>query len=171
MSVRFQRNTHHHSSGKKLKDIVEDNFYNKIYEGRASKIFNIAVNINDNILTLYNIKSKSEAQELVKFEVKEKLHRQYLKLYLEGLTGNQIAKYNKLHGNVLDKVMQIQLPDYGKPEVIKKVVTEYTQHEEEINELLKNISKTDTEIDKLVYELYCLNEEEIKIVEESLSDV
>jgi len=39
-----------------------------------------------------------------------------------------------------------------------------------INPLLQQIKETDNEIDKRVYDLYGLTDEEIKIIEESLND-
>ena len=41
----------------------------------------------------------------------------------------------------------------------------FEQYKAEINQLQSEISKTDKEIDQMVYELYGLTEEEIKIVE------
>ena len=43
----------------------------------------------------------------------------------------------------------------------------FVQYKTEINQLQSEINKTDKEIDQMVYELYGLTEEEIKIVEES----
>ncbi len=45
----------------------------------------------------------------------------------------------------------------------------FTTYKNEINQLQDEISTTDKEIDQMVYELYGLTEEEIKIVEESLN--
>ena len=44
----------------------------------------------------------------------------------------------------------------------------FNEYKKEINSLQETISQTDKEIDKMVYELYGLTEEEIKIVEESV---
>jgi peptidoglycan hydrolase CwlO-like protein len=41
----------------------------------------------------------------------------------------------------------------------------FTSYKNEINQLQSEIEKTDKEIDQMVYELYGLTEEEIKIVE------
>jgi peptidoglycan hydrolase CwlO-like protein len=41
----------------------------------------------------------------------------------------------------------------------------FNNYKEEINELQKQIFKTDKEIDQMVYELYSLTKEEIEIVE------
>jgi len=45
----------------------------------------------------------------------------------------------------------------------------FTTYKNEINQLQNNIKTTDKEIDQMVYELYGLTEEEIKIVEESVN--
>ena len=44
----------------------------------------------------------------------------------------------------------------------------FNEHKEKILELQSQITQTDREIDQLVYQLYGLTEEEIKIVEESV---
>jgi len=43
----------------------------------------------------------------------------------------------------------------------------FLEESKKVNILINNILKTDKEIDQMVYELYCLTEEEIKIVEEN----
>jgi hypothetical protein len=156
-------------AGPTLKTIVKkDGFFNKIYSGRARKIREITVNINDNIITLYSDKSSSGQYELMKFELKDRYKRQYIKYYLENLTDEQLAEFNEFSGGLVKKVLQIQLPDYDKYNVVPKVVNQWNQLQKEINKLENQIEETDREIDQMVYELYNLTAEEIKIVEESL---
>ncbi len=52
-----------------------------------------------------------------------------------------------------------------KPDVIKRVVDEWNQLQKEKAELEEKIERTDKEIDQMVYELYGLTKDEIKIVE------
>ncbi len=44
----------------------------------------------------------------------------------------------------------------------------FNQYKTEINSLQESINKTDKEIDQMVYQLYGLTDEEIKIVEDSV---
>ena len=64
--------------------------------------------------------------------------------------------------------MQIEIPDYDKYQVVKKVVKEWENLQQEIEDLEEKIEETDSEIDQMVYELYDLDDDEIEIVEESL---
>jgi hypothetical protein len=141
-------------------------FINYIYKGNSSKISALTSAVNDRIVTIYSNVSSGSRYELIKFEVKDHYQRQYLKLYLENLTEEQLTEINQYSGNILDKVLQITIPDYDKPEVVRKVVNEWSQLQAEITDLKKKIEETDKEIDQMVYELYGLTEDEIKIVEE-----
>ncbi|SJZ67863.1 Eco57I restriction-modification methylase domain-containing protein [Selenihalanaerobacter shriftii] len=158
-------------AGPQLTDIVEEGgFYNKIYSGRARKVREMTVNINDTILTIYADKSSSGKYELMKFEVKDKYKRQYIKYYLEKFTEKQLEEADNFSGGLVKKVLQVELPDYNKYQVVRKVVNEWNQLQREIDELRDKIEETDRKIDEMVYELYGLTEEEIEIVEESLED-
>lgn len=53
-------------------------------------------------------------------------------------------------------------------EEIKNAIMEYEKNLEIAKELDKEIEKVDRSIDRLVYELYGLSEEEIRVVEGSL---
>jgi len=160
------------NKGNSIKNIItKSDFKNLIYLGRASKVRNFTVNINTNIATLYSEKSSNGKYELLKFEESNKYKRKYLKYYLENLTEEKLEEINdKYEGNLLEKVLQIGIPDYNKDLVVRKVVREWEDLQEKIKDLEKEIEKTDNEIDQMVYELYDLNDEEIKIVEESLSN-
>lgn len=141
--------------------IDRSNYINRIYAGRATRFGKLAVIINDQVVSIY-----MDKEELLKFESNDHYQRQYLKLYLENLTEEQLAEINQYSGNILDKVLQIGIPDYDKPEVVRKVVSEWNQLQAEITDLEKKIEATDKEIDQMVYDLYGLTEDEIKIVEE-----
>ncbi len=150
----------------KISEIVNrSNFYNKLYSGNVQNFYKLHVTVNDNILTIYANKSNSGSYELLKIEVNDFYARQYIKLNIENLTDEQRAEINQYSGNILDKVLQITIPDYDKPEVVRKVVNEWNQLQNEIKELESKIEATDEEIDQMVYELYGLTEDEIKIVE------
>jgi hypothetical protein len=152
-----------------LDEIVKEaDFSNKIYSGRASKIRNYTVNINTNIVTIYLDKSSSGKYEVLKIEEDNRYKRQYLKYYLENLTDGQLAEIDdKYSGNILKKTLQIEIPDYNKKHVVKKVVQEWEALQHEIKDLEDEIDKIDRGIDKMVYSLYDLTEDEIQIVEEN----
>lgn len=153
---------------KSLKGVLKNSsFVNKVYLGRASKIRNYKVNINTNIVTIYLDKSSSGKYEVLKFEEDNRYKRQYLKYYLENLTDEQLAEIDdKYSGNILKKTLQIEIPDYNKEHVVKKVVQEWENMQQEIKDLKNEINKIDREIDQMVYNLYNLTEDEIQIVEE-----
>lgn len=95
----------------------------------------------------------------------------YFKLanYLENLTEEQLEEINEKHsGNLLKKVLQIEIPDYDKDQVVRKVVKEWDNLQKEISNLENEIVKTDNEIDRMVYDLYGLTNDEIEIVEGSV---
>jgi len=156
------------TNGPTLSEIVEqDGFYNKIYSGRARKVRTMTVTINDNILTLYADKSSSGKYEIIKFEVDDKYERQYIKLFLENFTEEQLEVADEFSGSLPKKILQIEIPDYNKLTVIRKVVNEWNKLQNEITVLEEKIEKNDNEIDQMVYNLYDLTDEDIKIVEEN----
>jgi hypothetical protein len=157
------------SSGLTINNIINNsNFINEIYSGRASKIRNYTVNINTNIVTIYLDKSSSGKYEVLKFEEGNRYKRQYLKYYLENLTDEELAEIDdKYSGNILKKTLQIEIPDYDKKHVVKKVVKEWENLQQEIKDLENEINKIDRGIDRMVYKLYDLTEDEIQIVEEN----
>jgi hypothetical protein len=145
-----------------LSEIVKMDGFTNTIDKQGKTVGRISVGINDTVLTIY---CGNKKREIIKFNVNDYYKRQYLKLYLENLTEEQLAKINQHSGNILDKVLQITIHDYDKPEVVRKVVNEWNQLQAEIEELEKNIEATDKEIDQMVYELYGLSKEDIDIIE------
>ncbi len=151
----------------KLKQIVKDSPYlNMIYRGSEQIVKRLGVVINDNVLTLYHSKSNGNRNELLKFVVKEKYQREYLKLFFDNLNDRQYADMNQQKGNILDKTLKIVIPDYNSTEVIIKIVNEWSKHQTTIKELEQIIEYTDNAIDKMVFQLYQLTDDEIKIINE-----
>jgi len=68
--------------------------------------------------------------------------------------------------NLWNKLLDAKIP--ALTEEIKNAIMEYEKNLEIARELDKEIEKVDKSIDRLVYELYGLTEEDIKVVEESL---
>ncbi|MFW6016960.1 MAG: Eco57I restriction-modification methylase domain-containing protein, partial [bacterium] len=152
-----------------LNSIVNNTFVNKIYSGTATKVRNFTVNINYNIIGLYTDKSGSGKYQILKFEENDKYKRKYIKLYLEHMTQEQLDQINcTQNGNLMEKVLSINIPDYNKRKVVKKVVEEWERLQQRLKELEDNIEKIQYDIDQMVYNLYGLNNNEINIVEDSL---
>ena len=66
--------------------------------------------------------------------------------------------------------MQIEIPDYDKDHVVRKVVKEWDKLQKEISNLESEIEKTDNEIDQMLYDLYDSSDEEIEIIDESIKN-
>jgi len=165
MEIRFYDLIVRYTSGrgKTLDDILKNTlFSNKVYDGRRKTLQPLKVTIDEEVITI------SDKEELVKLEVKDDIRRMYLKIYFESFTKCQVNEINQIEGNVLDKLLQVEVPDYDKLEVINKVVDEWNNLQQLIQELEDEIEKTDKEIDNMVYELYELTDEEIQTVEENL---
>jgi len=152
-----------------FKEIIErSNFYNPTANLKTNRINGFSITVNNEIITMFVGTTSKQKKEVLKIEIKDYYKPQYLKLYLENLTEEQLAEINQYEGNILDKVMQIEIPDYDKPNVIKRVIDEWNQLQKEKAELEDKIERTDKEIDQMVYELYGLTEDEVKIIEENL---
>ena len=105
--------------------------------------------------------------EIVKCKFKDELQRKFL-FYT-------INNYKKPlgTGNLLLKILRIPVPRFDKDPkknglIITKMMQEYLKVVREKERLEKGIQETDDLINRKVYELYGLNEGEIKIIEESL---
>ncbi|MDI6639701.1 MAG: hypothetical protein QMD78_02640 [Methanocellales archaeon] len=83
--------------------------------------------------------------------------------------GKSISK-----GNLLDRILNIDnIPifdnksDVKNQQIIDEIMDSFLPALERKKELEREIEETDRTIDEMVYELYGLNEEEIKIIEEA----
>ncbi|RLG34505.1 hypothetical protein DRN98_02445, partial [Methanosarcinales archaeon] len=75
-------------------------------------------------------------------------------------------------GNIYERILKIKVPRFAEREeenrkVIDEIMEVYLDEVERRVELEREIEATDEEIDRMVYELYGLSEEEIRIVEGS----
>jgi type II restriction/modification system DNA methylase subunit YeeA len=69
--------------------------------------------------------------------------------------------------SLIDRLKAIELPDVDD---VADDLENYLRTKERAEELDEKIEKTDELIDKIVYELYGLTDEEIEIVEEAVSE-
>lgn len=105
--------------------------------------------------------------EIVKCKFKEKPLRKFLFYTINNY------KEPLGTGNLLLKILRIPVPCFDKDPkknglIITKMMQEYLKVVREKERLEKEIQETDDLINRKVYELYGLNEGEIKIIEESL---
>jgi hypothetical protein len=69
--------------------------------------------------------------------------------------------------SLVDRLEAIELPD---PDDVAEDLARYREAVERAKELDRKIERTDDLIDKIVYDLYGLTDEEIEIVEEAVGD-
>ncbi|MHA1665053.1 MAG: hypothetical protein ACTSVW_04405, partial [Candidatus Njordarchaeales archaeon] len=86
----------------------------------------------------------------------------------EYITPGKVGK-----GNIYERILKIKIPQFDSNEkenkkIIDKIMDSYLEEVSKSNELKKEIEETDRIIDNMVYELYGLTEEEIKVVEEEI---
>lgn len=153
------------NSRKRIKDLQEETSFQRIYSGRARRVRPFTVRINDRSITLYTAGSSHGQYELLSLYVKDDYRRQYIKLILENLTEEELEEINRFRGNILDRVLQIEIPHYDEDQVVHRVVNEWEDQKREISDLQREIEKMEVQIDRMVYKLYGLCGEEIELVE------
>ncbi len=119
----------------------------------------------------------TQEEELVFFVGKKKLfikpEKDYLLdfigLYLTNLTKEEMEELNEKYGElkIVEKMKQIEVPEVDE-ETAVAAIQEWMMLQTEIEETTMLIERVDRGIDRLVYDLYGLTEEEVKTVEESL---
>lgn len=162
--------------------ILNSSLINYIYANLVpddGRVFSEVKIVNLNKLPIYNA-SQEEQQCLI--EITHKILLLNLKLQKE-TSGfkHWIQKEFSVEklSNKLEKYYELSKDEFIDELRKKKVNTKFRKNREYlemgfndsiriINPLLQQIKKTDNEIDQMVYDLYCLTPEEIKIIEESL---
>jgi len=95
-------------------------------------------------------------------ECKDELVARYVELYLKSIE-DKLRKTEYLK----KEVCSIRIPKSRQD--IEKILKQYENMEKEMKEIPQKIRDLEREIDQRVYKLYGLTEDEIKIVEESIS--
>lgn len=144
----------------KLSQFVKNYPYKQIYFGSASKVGEMKVELKNGWAIIH-----SNDRELFKFKAKNKYKAEYLKLFLESMSDEKITEIDNRTGKIIEKILSIEIPGYDEDNKIKSLIEEWRQIQEEINFLEKKVAEIDNEIDKMVYDLYDLTQEEIDIVE------
>ncbi len=96
----------------------------------------------------------------------EKLRKFLYYSIKEYITPGKLGK-----GNIYERILRIRVPRFGEHgeenrKVIDDLMGTYLVEVEKREQLEREIEKTDREIDRQVYELYELSEEEIRVVED-----
>lgn len=155
--------------GVRLKNICEDSkFFNPIYSGRAKIVRPLSVGVNGNIVTVYSDKGGNGKYELFKVEIKDKVLRQYVMLYLKSMGEDELEAVNDFEGGLLERVGEIVIPDYDKRNVVRHVIDEWDRVVNEKEELKQENRRLDLELEELVYRLYNIPEEEQTEIEKIL---
>ena len=151
----------------KINHIVKNSsFYDHSYTKRASKLRNYTVNINTNIVTIYLDKSNNGKYQVLKFEEDNRYKRKYLKLYLENLSDTQIKEFDNIFdGNILDKTLEIKIPDYNNEVVVKKIIKKWNDKKGKEKNNKEKIELLYNSLNSLTYKEYNLNDDEIQIIE------
>jgi Type I restriction-modification system methyltransferase subunit len=97
----------------------------------------------------------------------EKLRKFLYYSIKEYITPGKLGK-----GNIYERILRIKVPRFGEHEeenrkVIDNLIGTYLVEVEKRERLEQEIEKTDREIDRRVYELYNLSDEEIRVVEDN----
>jgi len=71
---------------------------------------------------------------------------------------------NKFSGSLIQKTLQIEIPNYNQDEIVKRIVIDWNETQEKIKELEFSIKKIEQQIDRMVYNIYELTTEEIDVV-------
>jgi type I restriction-modification system DNA methylase subunit len=100
----------------------------------------------------------------------EKIRKFIYRSIKEFLTPSKISE-----GNLYESILKIKIPRFHENwkkniDTINEIMAKYTIELNNWNELQNKIKNTDNKIDDLVYDLYELTDEEIKIVEESFDN-
>jgi len=94
---------------------------------------------------------------------------QFIETFLREMTSEEVDLLNEKHPEytIKDKLKKLSFPDVSI-KTVDKILKEWEEHKIEILKTEDEIERIDRVIDRMVYNLYELTEEEIKIVEKSV---
>lgn len=155
----------------KLKEIVKERKGSIIlYSGRAKKLGSLAVSIEKGGLTISASKGDGTWCELIYLDIKDREMCQYLNLFLENLTLEQVEAMQRWRGNLVERVLNLQLPGLGCRQYVKRVMKRWKSFERKRSDLQRRLEEKDREVDAMVYKLYGLTQEEIERVERGMEE-
>ncbi|GAB6098560.1 hypothetical protein JCM16358_04390 [Halanaerocella petrolearia] len=144
---------------------------NPIYQGRARKVRQIKAEIDNKKVIIFTAKAKKGWYQVLELKFETTCLAEYIKYNLENLSVTDLERINStLDGWLVDKVKQIKLPKYSI-EQINRLVKKWTILQQEINRLKEELNSGQEEINELVYNLYDLTAEEIKVTEKKREEM
>ncbi|MFO7818731.1 MAG: TaqI-like C-terminal specificity domain-containing protein, partial [Halanaerobacter sp.] len=154
------------TTASRLGTIVKESKYFKInYQGQAKIVRQLKVESAGEKLRVYSAKANDEYYNLFEFVVSSDNLREYLQLYLESITVQELATINQRSNLFLiDRVLSISIRGYQEQEKVKRIVQDWQVIKQNEAKAAKRIEELKAEIDQLVYQLYNFTEEEIIIL-------
>jgi len=115
------------------------------------------------------IEGQKEAQDLevLRLKIEDEELRHFIIQYI------QFSDIPQAKGNVLKKILQLRLPCFSKDdktnlETIREITKAFTPVIERRDNIKKEISKLEEEINRMIYQLYGLSKHEIEFIESTL---
>lgn len=148
-----------------LNDIVKESKHFKInYQGQAKIVRQLKVESEGEKLRVYSAKANGAYYDLFEFVVSSNNSREYLQLYLESITAQELTRINQSSNlSLVDRVLSISIRGYQESEKVKRIVQDWQRIKEQESKAARRIEELRAEIDQLVYQLYNFTEQEIKI--------
>ncbi|MGM0370160.1 MAG: Eco57I restriction-modification methylase domain-containing protein, partial [Bacillota bacterium] len=156
-----------------LQTIVSNSkHYKQHYQGQASIVRNFKLEIDDDLMIVYSAKSSEGYYKLFEFELADSLLQNYLQIYLENLTDQQLAEINQAEiSTLVERVLAIKIPSYHKTDQVQVLMDRWQNIEQKITNLQTEINELQEEIDYLVYQLYQFSTDEIDCLTEQYAKI
>ncbi len=140
----------------KLCDIFDNNFHKSLIKrDKKIKVNEIEVNSESDMLFII-INNK----KILKIQIKDQLKRDYLHYFLDSL---DIELLNIQKKKIIEALNNIEIDDL---DAIRTVVEDLKDQDTKID-LKRKIDLLESKLDQRVFEIYGLNDEEIKYIEDS----
>ena len=138
---------------RELQEVAVD--YQVCYQGQAQKVREIKVELKDKTGVIYSSRDQEGWYKLLRLQLRDRELVRYLKYHLENLPDKERRTINKRKEGIVNRVLQIKLPLYSSG-VRRKVIAEWEKIVFERSKLQRLVTQKESQIDKLVYELYGL---------------
>jgi hypothetical protein len=143
----------------KLRDILIDNFYKLLLKkDKKITVREIEVNADDDLLII-----KINDKEFLKLQIKDTFKRKYLYYYIDSLDTKLLNIENK---KIFQTFKDLEIDDFDDIQSIKVVIKELEKFDTKTT-LKHKITELEDKLNKFVFQIYRLNEAEIKYIEES----
>ncbi|GAB6137859.1 Eco57I restriction-modification methylase domain-containing protein [Halanaerobaculum tunisiense] len=137
-----------------------------IYQGQAYKVRQLQVEVRDCSGIVYSARADTGWYQVLEFKVASALTANYIKYQLESLSPEDLKTINQqLTGGLADRISQLKVPAYKKT-TREQLVKKWSKIQTEIADHKQEISQIEEQINQLVYELYNLTAEDIRVIEQ-----